>query len=480
MTLTGLSYITFLLIVFGAYWSLPISWRKGFLLLISYAFYCSWKWQYGFLLFGMSLFNWGYGRWVLPNRKSSWFMTVGIAVNLIPLLYYKYTAFLLSNVNAGMAFLGWNWTIPLPAILLPLGISFFTFQGIAYIIDVALGEKPYTSSLDFLLYMAFWPKLIAGPIVRAREIQDQFSETRVVSFLDIKEGLGRIVLGLFKKIVIADSLAFAVDRIFDAPVASVMAMDAAIGLVGYGLQIYFDFSGYTDIAVGSARLFGYRLPENFDWPYMARSPQEFWNRWHISLSRWLRDYLFSPLTFAGRQYPVLMYLWFFVVMGICGLWHGAEWLFIIWGLWHGFLLALNHLISRRFFPSVKAPVRFLNLWDWLARGVTFGLVTLGWVFFRAQSLEQASAFLFNLFTLKGGLMPAVLDSHLTIVIVLAFLLLTIISMVYYFKQNAYPWLRWPAWIQAPFYITLVYLIFLCILVRMGGSEPRAQFIYFQF
>ena len=285
MTLTGLSYITFLLIVFGAYWSLPISWRKGFLLLISYAFYCSWKWQYGFLLFGMSLFNWGYGRWVLPNRKSSWFMTVGIAVNLIPLLYYKYTAFLLSNVNAGMAFLGWNWTIPLPAILLPLGISFFTFQGIAYIIDVALGEKPYTSSLDFLLYMAFWPKLIAGPIVRAREIQDQFSETRVVSFLDIKEGLGRIVLGLFKKIVIADSLAFAVDRIFDAPVASVMAMDAAIGLVGYGLQIYFDFSGYTDIAVGSARLFGYRLPENFDWPYMARSPQEFWNRWsYITLS----------------------------------------------------------------------------------------------------------------------------------------------------------------------------------------------------
>ena len=411
MIFTSYTYAVFLTAAFVIHWAIPERFRKPFLIFASYVFYATWKWQFGFLLLALSLFNWMYGRWILPRASTMIPLAVGILSNLSALVYFKYSNFLIANAAAVAQLFGSGWR-PSPAdIVLPLGISFFTFQGIAYLFDVAAGEEPLESLTDFLLFKALWPQLIAGPIVRLAEMRGQIQSRRSIDYVDFAEGSRRILQGAFKKMVLADNIAPFVEMVFLAS-AKPNAVDVVAGTVGFGLQIYFDFSAYSDIAIGSARLFGFRFPENFNWPYTAVSPQEFWNRWHMTLSRWIRDYLFTPLTFVGRRRPRLAPLWLLVTMALCGLWHGAQWTFVVWGIWHGILLTANQTFAKKFFadPSTRAspPNHARRV---VRSGVTLFLVYVGWVLFRAHSLRQAFDDFAAVIHWRGGMRPAVLNEN---------------------------------------------------------------------
>ena len=476
MIFTSYTYLVFVLGAFLVHWSLPASRRNVLLLLASYAFYCSWAWQYGFLLLGASLFNWAWGRFVLPDAKSSKPLVVGILVNLVPLGYFKYTGFMVDNGSAVANLLGVNWHPALPEILLPLGISFFTFAGIAYLVDVAAGEPPFARLSEFLLFNGFWPKLIAGPIVRADEIREPILGARTLDVADLSAGSWRILSGFFKKVVLADTLAPIADLAYLRG-SSPNAMDGVFGTLAFGLQIYFDFSGYSDIAIGTARLFGFRFPENFDWPYLARSPQEFWNRWHKTLSRWIRDYVFTPLTFAARRSPRSGPLWLVVAMAACGLWHGAQWTFVLWGIWHGLLLVLNQTLLARFFqaPTAGAPPARFRVWT--ATVVTFAAVSAGWILFRAQSVSQAWDILSGILTLRGGLRPGVLRENAILVVAVIFLGLVVGQFLRgslgKWKERS-PRIGSVARVLEPaFYVLLILAVFVF-------DKEASAFVYFQF
>lgn len=408
MIFTSYTYVCFLAAAFVIHWLLPVRWRKPFLIGASYLFYASWRWEFSFLLLGVSLFNWAYARRVLARAGEPGPLWPGVLVNLAPLVYFKYTGFIFSNVAWAGGLFGAGWTFSFTqGIILPLGISFFTFQGIAYLVDVSTGDEPFELT-DFLLYKAFWPQLIAGPIVRPGEVRPYLEGPRTLDYPDFAEGCRRVLIGLGKKILLADKLAPVADAVFLARTPN--GVDAIIGVIAFGLQIYFDFSAYSDIAIGSARLFGFRFPENFDWPYQSRSPQEFWSRWHMSLSRWIRDYVFTPLAFATRSRPATTNLWLLVAMAAVGLWHGAQWTFVVWGVWHGVLLVLNQTLLKRFFPGAagtrEAQAGVVR--GFLAWLVTVSLVMVGWVFFRAATLAQAADLIGAALTLRGGLAPSVL------------------------------------------------------------------------
>lgn len=401
MIFTSYTYVVFLIAAFVIHWMLPRRAQKPFLILASYLFYASWDWRFCFLLLGLSVFNWIYARNVLA-REEPGPLWPGVLVNLAPLVFFKYTAFLWANAAAAGRLFGAQWHQNLPfAILLPLGISFFTFQGVAYLVDVASGEEDFALA-DFLLYKALWPQLIAGPIVRPGEIRGDIERVRTIDYDDCAEGARRILIGFFKKVVLADNLAPVVDSVFISHTPN--GLDAAFAVLGFGLQIYFDFSAYSDIAIGSARLFGFHFPENFDFPYRSRSPQEFWTRWHMTLSRWIRDYVFTPLVFATRGRPALSALWLLVAMAAVGLWHGAQWTFVAWGVWHGLLLLSNQTLLKRFFARAGES----RLRGFAAAAVTFVLVTAGWLLFRAESLAQAADFLKAIVTVRGGARPSTL------------------------------------------------------------------------
>lgn len=416
MIFTSYTYIVFLAMAFVLHWSLPARARKIFLVLASYFFYCFWDWQklhgaLGLLLLGVSLFNWCYARWVLVRAQTMTALAIGVCVNLGALLYFKYTIFLLTNIAAFGHFFGSHWEAPHWDIILPLGISFFTFQGIAYLFDVATGEEPLDSLLDFLLFKALWPQLIAGPIVRIDEMRGQLTTPRRLGYDNVAYGCQRIIFGFFKKIVLADNIGPTVDMVFHAN-AHPAFIDCGTAILGFGMQIYFDFSAYSDIAIGTARLFGFVFPENFNWPYVSRSPREFWNRWHITLSRWIRDYLFTPISFAARSRPRLAPLWLLVAMALCGLWHGAKWTFVIWGTWHGVLLVLNQTRLKALFPPGEEEKPGIPLGRaFVGWALTFVLVQVGWLFFRADSTPQAMSMLKTLLTFQGHLKPAVLREN---------------------------------------------------------------------
>jgi alginate O-acetyltransferase complex protein AlgI len=360
-------------------------------------------------------------------------------------------------------------------IVLPLGISFFTFQGIAYLVDVAAGEEHFEKPLDFLLYKALWPQLIAGPIVRPGEIRDAIIGPRALSHEDVAAGGQRILVGFFKKVVLADSVAPYVDAVFAAG-ARPHFLDAAVGMLGFGMQIYLDFSAYSDIAIGSARLFGFVFPENFEAPYLARSPQEFWNRWHMTLSRWIRDYVFTPLNFAARRRPWMSHVFLVVAMAGCGLWHGAQWTFVLWGVWHGALLVLNSTLLKSLFPRSGpklVPSRARAVVGW---ALTLALVMLGWVLFRAQSVAQALEVYRALFTLRGGVRPALVRENGVLIVASV----ALVVMAAPFAASALGRLRARAGAELPLRAAraAAYCLLLALVVAFD-SDAKA-FVYFQF
>jgi alginate O-acetyltransferase complex protein AlgI len=315
-------------------------------------------------------------------RRARLLVGVAVGINLVVLGIFKYANFFADNVNAMLLALGVH-PLVVPRVLLPIGISFFTFHAISYVVDVyrrdAAAQK---SPVHAALYLLLFPQLIAGPIIRYREIAGQLAR-RQVTLDDFAYGVQRFVIGLGKKVLIANIVAGPADQIFALPAIELDAARAWIGITCYTLQIYFDFSGYSDMAIGLGRMFGFRFPENFRWPYIADTVQEFWRRWHISLSSWFRDYLYVPLggnrVSAGRVYRNLVIVFF-----LCGLWHGASWNFVVWGLFHGTFLVMERI-------GLAAAVR--RLWRPVRHGYLMLVVMVGWVFFRSDTLTGAIVFL---------------------------------------------------------------------------------------
>jgi alginate O-acetyltransferase complex protein AlgI len=321
-------------------------------------------------------------------------LAFAITVDLIVLGVFKYANFFADNVNAVLATMHAG-PLAMPRVLLPIGISFFTFHAISYVVDVyrrdATAQK---SPVHAALYLLLFPQLIAGPIIRYRDIADQLAR-RVVTVDDFAYGIRRFVIGLAKKVLIANVVAVPSDKIFALPASELSTAHAWLAIVCYTLQIYFDFSGYSDMAIGLGRMFGFRFPENFRWPYVATSITSFWRRWHISLSTWFRDYLYIPLG-GNRVSPARQYRNLVTVFFLCGLWHGASWNFVVWGLWHGAFLVIERLTAPLRSPAraiARSPQSGPLAWPVWPHLYALAVVIVGWVFFRADTLTDAVAFL---------------------------------------------------------------------------------------
>jgi len=376
------------------------------LLVASVIFYATGGGAFTWLMLGSIAFNYwmaisvdrAHGSTGSPQaaRAASRRLAFAITVNLIVLGVFKYANFFADNLNA-LLHIGHVAPIAVPRVLLPIGISFFTFHAISYVIDVSRRDATAQKSpVHAALYLLLFPQLIAGPIIRYRDIADQLAR-RVVSIDDFAYGVRRFVIGLAKKVLIANVVAGPADKIFGMPSAELSTAHAWLGITCYTVQIYFDFSGYSDMAIGLGRMFGFRFPENFRWPYVAASVTDFWRRWHISLSTWFRDYLYIPLggnrVSTARRYGNLVTVFF-----LCGLWHGASWNFVIWGLWHGSFLVIERVRAEIRNPVRSPQSRIRNetgvlAWPIWPHVYTLAIVMIGWVFFRADTLAGAIAFL---------------------------------------------------------------------------------------
>ncbi|HEY5904838.1 MAG TPA: MBOAT family O-acyltransferase [Actinomycetota bacterium] len=395
MLFPTIDFAVFFALVFLGHWLLnpkPLPW-KLFMIGASYFFYAWWDVHFIWLLAGVSAIS-QLGAIAVARqpdeRRKRIAMVAGVTLTLLPLLYFKYYSWASLELTNASNSLGLNVGLPLVQLILPVGISFFTFMAISYIVDVYRGHTRVASWIDAFLYLSFFPHLVAGPIVRPDELIPQLDVRRDPRHIDVAGASWLIVGGLFKKVVVSSFLATTmVDPVFGDP-ASHSAIDALFGILAYAIVIYADFSGYTDIAIGVAKLLGFQFPQNFDRPYSARSLQDFWRRWHMTLSRWLRDYLYIPLG-GSKRGEVRTYVNIVVTMVLGGLWHGAAWTFVFWGLYHGIGQAIGAWKRTHLPERTETP---LLLWG--QRLSTFALVCVGWVFFRADSMSTA-------FTLLGRL-----------------------------------------------------------------------------
>jgi len=380
--------------------------KNIFLLLASFIFYAWGGVSNVFVLVASTLVNWfiglSLGKARTARLRKTW-LVVGILMNILPLLLFKYTGFFRDNLNVLISLFGLS-PLWIRTYALPLGISFYSFKAITYLVSVHRRETPVQRNYaDLALYISFFPSLLAGPIDRYRNFLPQLHD-RVPTVEQFASGIRRFAIGLGKKVLIANSLAVVSDELFNGPVSNLSTPLAWLGVICYALQIYYDFSGYTDMAIGVGRMFGFELMENFNFPYISKSIKEFWQRWHISLSTWLRDYLFLPLAystsrklkkeryFSIRVDQIIYMIATSITFLVCGFWHGAAWNFIVWGLIHGFLLILEQLGLGRLLKKLYKPLRHLYALFFLL---------ISWVFFRTVSLPDAFHYTGILFGIGG-------------------------------------------------------------------------------
>ncbi|HEY6056367.1 MAG TPA: MBOAT family protein [Gaiellaceae bacterium] len=411
MLFPTVTFAVFFLVVLPLSWALMPRQRlwQLFVLTASFVFYAWWDWKFVFLLGGSIVGNHVAAHGIAASRgrlRKAW-LTAAVALDLGLLGYFKYAGFLVSSADNVLSRIGVAGAQSVVNVTLPVGISFYTFMAISYVVDVYRGTLQPAPFGRFAVYLSFFPHLVAGPIVRGSELLPQLEEPRDPRRVDTTRAFFLIVSGLFLKVVIANHLAtHLVDDVFAAPDRH-SSLEVLIGVYGYAVQIFADFCGYTNIAIGIALLLGFEFPQNFANPYTAVSLQDFWRRWHMTLSRWLRDYLYIPLG-GSRKGKLLTYRNLLATMLLGGLWHGAAWTFVAWGGIHGVGLAVERLWRdlRRGEPRDSALKR------WAGRIVTFHVVCLGWIFFRADSFGRAGQVISQLFTAWGRPSPLVTTSVL--------------------------------------------------------------------
>ena len=463
-------FAIFFALVFLGHWLLnprPRLW-KPFMIGASYVFYSWWSPRFVLLLAGVSLLAQlgALGVHRIRDRKTRRAgLALAIATVLAPLAYFKYYGFFAVNVSNALSTAGIHRTMPLIQVALPVGVSFFTFMAVSYVVDVYHRTIEPSGWVDLFLFLSFFPHLVAGPIVRPSELIPQLELRRDPKHIDVAGASWLIMGGLFKKVVVSSFLASAiVDPVFGDP-GRHSAIEVVFAIVGYAVQIYADFSGYTDIAIGVAKLLGFRFPLNFDRPYSAASLQEFWRRWHMTLSRWLRDYLYIPLG-GSRKGEGRTYVNIAVTMVLGGLWHGAAWNFVFWGALHGAGQVVGAWKRNHLRPAPATPGRV-----WRGRAATFALVCIGWVFFRADSMSTAFSMLARLVT--GWTTPTALVTPMVVFAVVGMLGLQFVPHgPGELLQNKISDLR-PVVMGIGFGLIL-------LLVSSLGPQGVAPFIYFRF
>jgi len=454
------SYFVFFFCTITCFYLAPVKVRVPLLLAASYFFYMSWNWKFAPLLLTLTTIDYLAAIWIEQSRHRKWALAVSLASNLGFLAVFKYYNFTASNVAALLGLPHQRFYFD---IVLPLGISFHTFQSISYVVDVYRGQqKAIRKPLDYALYIAFFPQLVAGPIVRARDFFRDLYDWHAPSSEDIKRGGFLVALGLAKKVALADNFALVSDRYFSSVATQAGGAAAWGGVFAFAMQIFFDFSGYTDMAIGFARLLGFHFPVNFRQPYLAVSITDFWRRWHISLSSWLRDYLYIPLG-GNRHGKLQTYRNLMITMLLGGLWHGANWNFVIWGGYHGLLLSMERLLGQ-----ARHRDRTWTFFDVPRAIVTFVLVCVGWVFFRASSVHDAALVIGRMAQIPRGQWP----------IEPALMMLTAAGLIVALVEERVPLLE--AVERAPGWVAAGCLGMLLFVVELFAVDANIPFVYFQF
>jgi len=401
MLFNSIEFFLFFPIVTALYFMLPNQWRWLMLLIASCVFYMFFVPAYIFILLATIVVDYVAAIQIEKSSKPNarrWLIGSIISTCLI-LAVFKYFNFFIDNFNGIASFIGWNYSLNTLSILLPIGLSFHTFQSLSYVVEVYRGNQKAEKHFGiYSLYVMFYPQLVAGPIERPQNVLHQFREKHSLNYLNVSKGMQRIVWGMFKKVVIADNLAQFVTPVYEHA-GAVSWMYLAIAVVFFSFQIYCDFSGYSDIAIGAARVMGFRLMENFKLPYRSTGVGMFWSKWHISLSTWFRDYVYIPLG-GNRKGAARTSLNLFIVFAISGFWHGANWTFVVWGMAHGLWLVLENRMKIRWEGKSKA---------FIGTVLTFAGVSILWIFFRASSFDQATAIIKGIITFQpqSGILPSV-------------------------------------------------------------------------
>lgn len=459
MQFNSVIFLIYLIVVVGLFYQLKPAARRWLILAASYFFYGYWSVPFSGLLVFSTVLDWAASLWIQNN--IGWKKRVGLGVSMLGNLgvlgLFKYADFFSDSAYGLLGVRPW----PHLDLILPLGISFYTFQTMSYTIDVYRGHlKAHRSIFDVAMYVSFFPQLVAGPIVRADELLSQLKCEQRFDWGNIRLGVGQIIWGMIKKVYFADTCAHIVNLVYGDP-SNYTGLSLLFATYAFAIQIYCDFSGYCDIAIGSARLLGMKLPKNFDSPYLSTSIQEFWRRWHITLSTWLRDYLYIPLG-GNRKGTVRTYANLMITMILGGLWHGAGWNWVVWGGLQGLVMSIERMLGL---GDKRIANPFYRVFRWF---ITFHIVCVSWVLFRSHSLAEAGLIFKRIFTMADGSFTLGIEP----VVVLALLLMAQLMML----RD-----KWLAWFEShpPVARWVTYATVLMLVLTFHRSV-NPEFIYFQF
>ena len=472
MLFNSFEFAIFLPIVFLLYWFIfnkTIRLQNSFLLLVGYVFYGWWDWRFLFLIAFSTIFDFLIGiqlEKTIDLRKRKLLFAASCIVNIGLLGFFKYFNFFIENFISAFESIGYHVHPVTLKIILPIGISFYTFQSLSYTTDIFRKKmKPTTDFISFAAFISFFPQLVAGPIERAFNLLPQFSKKRVFDQKQAVMGMRQILWGLFKKIVIADTLATYVDQIF-ASYDTLPGSSLLLGAIYFAVQIYCDFSGYSSIAIGTAKLFGFTLMQNFNYPYFSTNVSEFWRKWHISLTSWFRDYVYIPMggSRCGLGKTIFNTLFVFTLSGF---WHGANWTFIIWGLLNGLFILPNLLFNKKNNQIISPVKKSLNIFKIL---VTFSLITFTWIFFRSNTISQAFEYINHMFSKSLFIYPIQHGMAITLP------LISVLFLIEWLRKNESKLSEpvcLPTFLRWTVYLTL-------IIICLAFFKQNQAFIYFQF
>ena len=473
MVFNSLHFVWFFLAVYAIYRVLPHRPQNWLLLAASYYFYAAWDWRFLGLLAASTVVDYTAARFLDSTsdpRRRKLLLAVSLGFNLTLLGFFKYFNFFSDSLHALLSAIGWQMDFVTLRVLLPVGISFYTFMTMSYVIDVYRREiTPTRNFIDFAVFVAYFPHLVAGPILRAARLLPQIERPRRITREQVRDGLWLIAWGFFLKVFVADNLAPLVNRVFDGS-AGHSGTDAWLGVYAFAFQIFGDFAGYSNIARGTSKLLGIELIENFRFPYFVRTPQDFWRHWHISLSTWLRDYLYIPLG-GNRGTSLRTYANLLTTMILGGLWHGAAWTFVLWGVYQGLLLVAYRAADRLpwFRTWTTSGGTLAGLSSWL---VMFHLTCYGWLIFRGRSVGQIASMTSNMFT--DIRLPAIDAAGLLVPILLFVVPLLLVHLLEAYADDVLAVPKLPTVVRYSVYAATLYLTLLF------GNFGGAEFIYFQF
>lgn len=474
MLFNSISFVAFFAVVYGLYRSLPHRAQNFMLLVASYLFYGSWNWRFLALIWLSTIVDYFCGRAIhasTSSRARRGYLALSLVTNLGLLGFFKYFNFFSESLQDLAGVFGLTLDGLTLEVILPVGISFYTFQTLSYSIDIYRGVlKPERRFLDFALFVAFFPQLVAGPIERAKRFLPQICQPRKVLATDVEDGIWFIFWGFFLKVFVADNLAPIVNVTF-GEAGTVEGAQVVVAAYAFAFQIFGDFAGYSSIAIGIGKLMGFHLMTNFRFPYFVTNPRNFWRNWHISLSTWLRDYLYIPLG-GSRGSRFLVYRNLLLTMLLGGLWHGAAWTFVLWGAYHGIILMIHRVVTRKGVPEppTAGPLA------WAARVgrvfFMFQVTCLGWMIFRAESMTQFGRLLRAVFTDLG--VPSRMTFYYAAQLVFYTWLMLLVQLLQRWSRDERGLLKLPGWILVPVVVAMFYS--LLVWGAFGGQE----FIYFQF